>query len=133
MKLDGIINLIARNKLVAVITTGLMLLVSALLYPDLPSEVSMHWNVSGEVDTTASKDIAVLTLPLITILLSALFEFAVSSKRELAVGSLCMILLVGLHTMLLLVNIGYNIPIVPITLFLVAILVAVSFWSAKEQ
>lgn len=130
---DKILNLLARHKLVAVITASLMLLVSVALYSSLPAEMSVHWNASGEADSTASKNIAVLILPAITLLMSALFEFTVSDKRELVVGSLSMILLLVIHVMSLLVNIGYNIPIVPISLVLAGLLVAVSFWFTKES
>lgn len=130
---DKILNLLARHKLVAVITASLMLLVSVALYSSLPVEMSVHWNASGEADSTASKNIAVLILPAITLLMSALFEFTVSDKRELVVGSLSMILLLVIHVMSLLVNIGYNIPIVPISLVLAGLLVAVSFWFTKES
>lgn len=130
---DKILNLLARHKLVAVITASLMLLVSVALYSSLPAEMSVHWNASGEADSTASKNIAVLILPTITLVMSALFEFTVSDKRELVVGSLSMILLLVIHVMSLLVNIGYNIPIVPISLVLAGLLVAVSFWFTKES
>lgn len=79
---DKILNLLARHKLVAVITASLMLLVSVALYSSLPAEMSVHWNASGAADSTASKNIAVLILPAITLLMSALFEFTVSDKRE---------------------------------------------------
>jgi uncharacterized membrane protein len=60
-----------NNKWVMPLCIGIMLVVSAVLYPSLPAEMPVHWNLKGEVDGYAPKGIAVLLMPAIATLIAA--------------------------------------------------------------
>ncbi|MDQ7024905.1 MAG: DUF1648 domain-containing protein [Anaerolineae bacterium] len=60
-----------NNQWVMPVCIGIMLVTSLILYPSLPDELPIHWNLSGEVDDTAPKAIAVFIMPLVAILVFA--------------------------------------------------------------
>jgi uncharacterized membrane protein len=48
-------------------------LVSAVFYAQLPEKVAIHWNYKGDADGYASKNMAVFLMPIVSVLLAALF------------------------------------------------------------
>lgn len=46
---------------------GAMILISLMLYPFLPEQLPIHWNLEGNLDAMAHKAAAVILMPVITI------------------------------------------------------------------
>lgn len=101
-----------NNQWVMPICIGIMFVVSLVLYPSLPDELPIHWNLSGEVDDTAPKAIAVLIMPVLATVVFAITyivpyidprrdsykKFAPSYERvRLAI----VIFMVGIHIVML--------------------------------
>jgi len=122
----GLEALLTRQKTVAAgVVVGLVLLGGAL-YPSLPDPMAVHWNASGGVDGTASKPFAVFLMPAVVVGMSLLFEFSGADAHDRIVGSLAMLLLFVVQALVFLVNLGVDVPIVPIVLALALGLVALA-------
>jgi hypothetical protein len=67
-------------------------------------------------------------MPVVVVFMSVLFEVARVDADDRVVGSLGMMLLLIVQVMVFLVNLGVNVPIVPISMLLALGLVAVAFW-----
>jgi len=57
------------NKVFSLTIVGMMILISLILYPSLPEQVTVHWTVQGTPDTFAPKTIAVWLVPALTVVL----------------------------------------------------------------
>ncbi|MBQ9941763.1 MAG: DUF1648 domain-containing protein, partial [Christensenellaceae bacterium] len=60
--------MIRKNLKILIITSVIILLpilAGLILWNQLPGEVPIHWNASGEVDGWASKPVAVFVMPAI--------------------------------------------------------------------
>ncbi|WP_197431206.1 DUF1648 domain-containing protein [Halorubrum sp. CBA1125] len=121
-------RLLARQRAVAALVTGALLALGVALHAALPDQMAIHWNAAGEPDSFVGKPIAVLSMPALVVFLSVLFEVSGSDVGERIVGSLAMLLLLGVQVMVFGVNLGYDVPIVPITLALAGGVVAVAVW-----
>ncbi|MFC7325225.1 DUF1648 domain-containing protein [Halorubrum rutilum] len=119
---------LARQKLVAGVVTAALLALGGALYGALPDQMAIHWNAAGQPDNVVEKPIAVLMMPAIVVFVSVLFEVTGSDVGERIVGSLAMILLFVVQLMVFGVNLGYDVPIVPVALALAGGLVAVAVW-----
>ena len=109
-------NVLARQRLVAAVVVGALLLLGALLYPSLPERMAIHWNAAGQVDGTATKPVAVLSMPAIVVVVSLLLELAGSDTGDRIVGSVAMLLLLVVQVAVFAVNLGVGVPIVPIVM-----------------
>jgi uncharacterized membrane protein len=121
-------RVLARQKTVAGLVTAALLALGALLYGALPDQMAIHWNAAGQADNVVGKPIAVLLMPTIVVVMSVLFEVTGSDAGERIVGSLTMLLLFAVQLMVFGVNLGYDVPIVPIAIALAGGLVAVAVW-----
>ncbi|WP_066415841.1 DUF1648 domain-containing protein [Halorubrum aethiopicum] len=121
-------RLLARQRTVAVLVTGALLALGIALYPALPDRMAIHWNAAGEPDNVVSKPVAILAMPAVVVFMSVLFEVSSTDVGERIVGSLAMLLLLVVQVMVFGANLGYPVPIVPITLALAGGMVAVAVW-----
>jgi uncharacterized membrane protein len=114
--MNRVLGLLARQRLVAAVVVGALLLLGALLYPSLPERMAIHWNAAGQVDGTATKPVAVLSMPAIVVVVSLLLELAGSDTGDRIVGSVAMLLLLVVQVAVFAVNLGVGVPIVPIAM-----------------
>ncbi|AZQ14943.1 DUF1648 domain-containing protein [Halorubrum sp. PV6] len=126
--MNVLLRLLARQRAVAAVVTGALLAVGVALYATLPDQMVIHWNAAGNPDNAVGKAIAVLAMPAVVVFMSVLFEVSGSDLGERIVGSLAMLLLFVVQIMVFAVNLGYDVPIVPITLALAGVVVAAAFW-----
>lgn len=61
-----------RTNVLCLILIGMVLAVTAYLYPSLPEQIPTHWNLAGEVDDYTAKPWGVLVMPL-----AAVFVFII--------------------------------------------------------
>ncbi|TKX82840.1 DUF1648 domain-containing protein, partial [Halorubrum sp. SS5] len=87
---------------------------------------AIHWNAAGEADNVVGKPVGVLMMPAIVVFMSVLFEVTGADVGERIVGSLAMLLLFVVQLLVFGVNLGYDVPVVPIALALAGGLVAVA-------
>lgn len=120
--------LLVRQKAIATGVVSVMLLLGGVLYPMLPDQMAIHWNASGEVDGTAAKPIAVFAMPALVTFMTVLFEATDISVDERIVGSVAMILLLVVQMMVFLINLGVNVPIVPVALAGAFVVVCLAVW-----
>ncbi|QKG93569.1 DUF1648 domain-containing protein [Halorubrum salinarum] len=121
-------RLLARQRAVAGLVTAALLALGVVLYGALPDQMAIHWNAAGEADNVVGKPVAVLMMPAIVVFVSVLFEVTGADVGERIVGSLAMLLLFVVQLLVFGVNLGYDVPIVPIALALAGGLVAVAVW-----
>ncbi|WP_193308879.1 DUF1648 domain-containing protein [Halorubrum halophilum] len=126
--MNVLLRLLARQRAVAAVVTGALLAVGVALYATLPDQMVIHWNAAGNPDNAVGKAVAVLAMPAVVVFMSVLFEVSGSDLGERIVGSLAMLLLFVVQIMVFAVNLGYDVPIVPITLALAGVVVAAAFW-----
>lgn len=126
--MNVLLRLLARQRAVAAVVTGTLLAIGVALYPTLPDQMVIHWNAAGNPDNAVGKAIAVLAMPAVVVFMSVVFEVSGSDRGERIVGSLAMLLLFVVQVMVFAVNLGYAVPIVPITLALAGVVVAAAFW-----
>jgi uncharacterized membrane protein len=126
--MNPVSELLTRQKTVAAGVVVVLLLLGLVLYPALPDRMAIHWNAAGQPDGTAPKLVAVLAMPAVVVLMSVLFELTVTDRGELVVGSLAMVLLFVVQVMVFLSNLGFVVPIVPVSLALALGLVALAVW-----
>jgi|GEM_PF-3451485 len=126
--MNVLLRLLARQRAVAAVVTGTLLAVGVALYATLPDQMVIHWNAAGNPDNAVGKAVAVLAMPAVVVFMSVLFEVSGSDLGERIVGSLAMLLLFVVQIMVFAVNLGYDVPIVPITLALAGVVVAAAFW-----
>ena len=87
--------------------------------------MAIHWNAAGEPDNVVSKPLAILAMSAIVVFMSVLFKVTGSDASDRIIGSLAMLLLLVIQVLVFGANLGYDIPIVPITLALAGGMVAV--------
>jgi uncharacterized membrane protein len=121
-------RLLEKQRIVAAGVAGTLLLVGLLLYPWLPTRMAIHWNAAGVADNVVARPIAVLAMPVVVVLLSVLLEFTNADADDRVVGSVAMAVLFVVQLMVFLVNLGFEIPIVPVSLVLCLGLVAITVW-----
>ena len=121
-------RLLARQKTVAGLVVAALLALGIALYGALPDQMAIHWNAAGEADNVVGKPVAVLAMPAVVVFMSVLFEVTGSDVGERIVGSIAMLLLFVVQLMVFGVNLGYDVPIVPIALGLAGGVVAVAVW-----
>ena len=126
--MNVLLRLLARQRAVAAVVTGTLLAVGVALYATLPDQMVIHWNAAGNPDNAVGKAVAVLAMPAVVVFMSVLFEVSGSDLGERIIGSLAMLLLFVVQIMVFAVNLGYDVPIVPITLALAGVVVAAAFW-----
>jgi uncharacterized membrane protein len=124
----GLRRLLERQKTVAAGVTVALVVLGGVLYPSLPERMAIHWSAGGTADGTAPKLVAVLLLPAVVVGMSVLFEVTGVDADERVVGSLAMLLLFVVQVMVFLINLGVDVPIVPISLALSLCLVALAVW-----
>lgn len=126
--MNGLRSLLTRQKTVAAVVVIALLLLGGALYSSLPSRMAVHWNAAGTVDGTVAKPVAILLMPAIVVSMSVLFEVTGSDADDRVVGSVAMLLLLAVQVMVFLINLGVDVPIVPIALALSFGLVALAVW-----
>ena len=109
-------RLLARQRLVAAAVVGALLLLGVFLYPSLPERMAIHWSASGQVDGTTAKPVAVLSMPAIVVVVSLLLGLTGSDAGDRIVGSVAMLLLLVVQITVFLINLGVDVPIVPIAM-----------------
>lgn len=72
------------NKTFPGAVVAAMLLIGLMLYPFLPEQIPIHWNIHGQIDGMANKAVAVFLLPVITMLLLVIMRFTLMSPQFLA-------------------------------------------------
>jgi len=122
------VSLLARQRAVAAVVTAALLALGAALYASLPDQMAIHWNAAGRPDNVVGKPIAVLAMPAVVVLMTAVFEVTVTDVGDRIVGSLATLLLFAVQVMVFAANLGYDVPIVPVSLTLAGVLVAVAVW-----
>ena len=118
--------LLTRQKTVAAGVAVALVLLGGALYPSLPDPMAIHWNAAGEVDGTAPKPFAVFLMPAVVVGMSVLFELSGADTHDRIVGSVAILLLFVVQVLVFLVNLGFDVPIVPIVLALALGLVALA-------
>jgi uncharacterized membrane protein len=121
-------TLLLRHKTIGAGVVVVMVLLGGVLYPLLPEQMAVHWNASGEADGTAAKPIAVLLMPGVVVLMALLFEIVDIDAGERVVGSVAMLLLLLIQSMVFLINLGINAPIVPVALAGAFVVVGLAVW-----
>jgi len=61
-------------KIFNVILIGLSFLLGIFLYPQLPNQIPMHWNVMGQIDGYMAKNIGVWLMPMIALVMYISFQ-----------------------------------------------------------
>jgi uncharacterized membrane protein len=122
-------RLLARQRAIAAAVTVSLLVLGAALYAALPDQMAIHWNAAGQPDNVVAKPVAVLAMPAVVVLMTALFEVTRIDVGERIVGSLATLLLFVVQLMVFAVNLGYDVPIVPISLALAGVVVAAALWA----
>lgn len=64
---------IPAGYVVGLVVVAFGFAVSAFYYPQLPEEMAIHWDVSGQPDDTVSKDIGGFLLPVVSVILLVVF------------------------------------------------------------
>ena len=121
-------RVLARQKAVAALVTAALLALGFALYAALPNQMAIHWNAAGEPDNVVGKPLAVLAMPAVVVFMSVLFEVTESDAGDRIVGSLAMLLLLVVQVMVFGANLGYDVPIVPISLALAGGMVVVAVY-----
>lgn len=106
-------RVLAGQWVIAAVVVGALLLLGALLYPSLPDRMAIHWTTTGQVDRTAAKPVAVLLMPAIVVVASALLGLTDSDVGDRIVGSIAMVLLLVVQIAVFLVTLGVGVPVVP--------------------
>ena len=119
---------LAHQKTVATLVTAALLALGFALYAALPDQMAIHWNAAGEPDNVVGKPLAVLAMPAVVVFMSVLFEVTESDAGDRIVGSLAMLLLLVVQVMVFGANLGYDVPIVPISLALAGGMVVVAVY-----
>ncbi|HRI05578.1 MAG TPA: DUF1648 domain-containing protein [Candidatus Dojkabacteria bacterium] len=113
---------IRKNDLYLLLIPFISFVVGILFYPFLPDTISSHWNINGEVDGTMGKFWGVFLLPIISVVLSAIFiiapkvdpnkesfeEYRNSYEKLVLYIS---VFFLGLYLLMLLWNIDIKIPV----------------------
>ena len=111
--MNRVMRVLAGQGVVAAVVVGALLLLGALLYPSLPDRMAIHWTTTGQVDRTAAKPVAVLLMPEILVVASALLGLTDSDVGDRIVGSIAMVLLLVVQIAVFLVTLGVGVPVVP--------------------
>lgn len=120
-------------KKLSLLLLTLMFLGSILFYSALPSEMPMHWEINGQVNSYMRKDIAVALLPLIAAGMFILFKvipeldpkknkYKLFKKEWEIIQTTLIGFFAYLHFMIFLVSIHPEISIVPLLFFGIGIL-----------
>lgn len=103
------------------------LLAGALAWPDLPADMAVHWDGTGNVDGTAPRAAGAFGLPLLAAGLVLLLEAVpridplggnVDQFRGYYDGFVVVVvsLLVGVQAVVLAANLGWDVPVAPLVL-----------------
>ena len=112
-----------NNKITMMITTlvcFLPLILSMILYNDLPDNIPIHFNLNGEIDNYAPKDLAAFGLPILLATINIFIHFRLKNNKErknisktmewIAKWIMPAISLIAVPINLFL-SLGYNIPV----------------------
>jgi len=100
---------------------ALSVVVSVLAYPEMPARMATHWNASGEVDGTMSRELGLALLPVVSLATLGLFYVLprVDPRDDFerfrfaydvfAVATVALV--IYLHGLVVLVNVGYEIGV----------------------
>jgi uncharacterized membrane protein len=121
-------TLLTQQKIVAATVASVMLLLGGVLYSSLPDQMAVHWNAAGDADRRTTKLIAILLMPAVVVGMSVLFEVTNVDDNDRVVGSVAMLLLLVVQIMVLLINLGINVPIVSVALAGAFVVVGLAVW-----
>ncbi|MBO8168674.1 MAG: SdpI family protein [Thermoanaerobacteraceae bacterium] len=104
------------------VLVALTLLVAIWVYPQLPEQVPMHWNVKGQVDSYGSRFKGAFAIPLLNLALYFLFIYLpqLDPKREnyakfsevyRVLRYLIHVFLEVLYVVIILTALGYQVPV----------------------
>ena len=124
-----------RNKWIAPVCIVFMLVVTAILYNQLPAQVPIHWNIAGQVDGMADRAVGAFMMPVLAlgIWLLLLAVPRIDPRREAykafastyqTLINLITVFISALHVMTLGAALGWNIPVAQIVLVGVGLLIA---------
>lgn len=104
------------------VLVALTLLVAIWVYPQLPEQVPMHWNVKGQVDSYGSRFTGAFAIPLLNLALYFLFiylpqldprreNYAKFSEVYRVLRYLFHVFLEVLYVVIILTALGYQVPV----------------------
>ena len=107
-------------------------LIGYVLYPQLPDKVPSHWNLYGEVDAWQSPMQSVLFIPLLTLVLGLVLtglsradaRASVQHALQLTITTM-MVFMTVLHTAILIIGIGVDIPLPRVIIAAIGVLFGV--------
>jgi uncharacterized membrane protein len=126
-------TLLTQQKIVAATVASVMLLLGGVLYSSLPDQVAVHWNAAGEADGTTTKLIAILLMPAVVVGMSVLFEVTNVDDNDRVVGSVAMLLLLVVQIIVFLINLGIDVPIVPVALAGAFVVAGLAVWYELQN
>jgi uncharacterized membrane protein len=74
-----------KKEIVSIVSISIMFIAATILYPHLPSQIPIHWNIQGHIDNFATKSFwSVFLIPLVTfgIFLLLLFTPYIDPRKE---------------------------------------------------
>jgi uncharacterized membrane protein len=127
--------MVMRSKWLAPVCIVVMLVVTAVLYNQLPAQLPVHWNINGQVDQTADRAIAAWLFPVMALAIWGLMRVLplIDPHREsykLFAGTyatlinLIVIFLTVLHVLILGTSVGWDIPVARLVIVGVGLLIA---------
>ncbi len=133
----------SKQVLLPLIVALLPMLFGIAVYRQLPPELPTHWNFSGTIDGYSSKAFAVFGLPLmmagVTLLVPLLLSMDpknanMSAALKKLVVWICPVMSFVLTNAILLIGLGYNIPVPLIVCILVGLmLMAIGNYLPKTK
>lgn len=136
-------NILIFSGVIFLFTIALTIWVWAKIPSD--AQIPFHWNIQGEVDRYASKEIGLLVGPLTVLFLTLLLIFiprmeprkenlAQSQKAYKTVIGGILVFFAGLHLITILVSLGYVVNIIPAMAFLLgALFMAIGNYLGKVR
>src|SRR5258707_676145 len=126
---------IMRSKWIAPVCIVFMLVITALLYNQLPAQVPVHWNLNGQIDQYADRAVGALMMPAIALVLWLLLVILprLYPRREAyklfagvyqTIINLFLIFFAALDVIMLGTAMGWNIPVGQVIMVGVGLLIA---------
>lgn len=114
--LETLKGMLKRNQEVTVFSIVGMLLLGVVCYIFLPNQIAIHWSLNGDVNQTISRQVGIFILPVLATFVTFIFRQLDTKDTEQIIESMTMLLLLYTHFVVLVYNIGYKIPVVPLIL-----------------
>lgn len=114
--LEKLKGMLKRNQEVTFLSIVGMLLLGVFCYIFLPNQIAIHWSLNGDVNQTISRQIGIFILPVLATFVAFIFRQLDTKDTEQIIESLTMLLLLYTQFVVLVYNIGYKIPVVPLIL-----------------